>query len=40
MKLPPDFRDLLEEFARSAVEYLVIGGYAFAFHARRRISTY
>jgi hypothetical protein len=33
MKLPPDFRDLLEEFAREDVEYVVIGGYAYGFHA-------
>ena len=26
MKLPPDFRDLLEEFAREGVEHVVIGG--------------
>jgi hypothetical protein len=38
MKLPPDFRDLLEEFARDGVEFLVIGGYAFAFHARPRAT--
>jgi hypothetical protein len=28
MKLPPDFRDLLEEFAREGVEHVLIGGYA------------
>lgn len=38
MKLPPDFRDLLEEFDRAGVECLVIGGYAFAFHARPRAT--
>lgn len=38
MKLPPDFRDLLEEFASGGVEYLVVGGYAFAFHARSRAT--
>jgi hypothetical protein len=36
--LPPDFRDLLEELARDAVEYLVVGGYAVA-RGRRRTST-
>ncbi len=38
MKLPPDFRDLLEEFARQKVEHVVIGGYAFAFHAEPRAT--
>lgn len=38
MKLPPDFRDLLEEFASAGVEFLVIGGYALAFHARPRAT--
>ncbi len=38
MKLPADFRDLLAEFARDAVDYVVIGGYAFAFHARPRAT--
>jgi predicted nucleotidyltransferase len=38
MKLPPDFRDLLEEFASAGVEFLVVGGYAFAFHARPRAT--
>lgn len=38
MKLPPDFRDLLAEFASAGVEFLVVGGYAFAFHARPRAT--
>ncbi len=38
MDLPPDFRDLLEELARDAVEYLVVGGYAVAFHGRPRAT--
>ena len=38
MKLPPDFKELLEEFAHSGVECVVIGGYAFAFHARPRAT--
>ena len=29
MKLPPDFRDLLAEFASEAVEYAVIGRWGF-----------
>src|SRR5579872_3932818 len=38
MKLPPDFRDLLAEFAREGVEHAVIGGYAFAYHAEPRAT--
>jgi hypothetical protein len=38
MKLPPDFRDLLEEFARDGVEHVIVGGYAFAFHAVPRAT--
>jgi len=38
MDLPPDFRDLLEEFARAKVEFVVVGGYAVAFHARPRAT--
>lgn len=38
MKLPTDFKDLLEEFAREGVEHVVIGGYAFAFHAEPRAT--
>ncbi len=38
MKLPPDFRDLLEEFAREGVEHGVIGGYAYGFHAQPRAT--
>ena len=39
MKLPPDFRELLEEFAREGVEHVVIGGYAFAFHVEPRAAA-
>lgn len=38
MKLPVDFRELLEAFARFEVEFVVIGGYAFAFHAEPRAT--
>ncbi len=38
MKLPPDFRDLLEEFGSAGVEYVLVGGYAFGFHARPRAT--
>lgn len=38
MKLPPDFRDLLAEFAHEGVKFAIIGGYAFAFHAEPRAT--
>lgn len=38
MDLPPDFKDLLEEFALAGVELLVVGGYAVAFHGRPRAT--
>jgi predicted nucleotidyltransferase len=38
MNLPPDFKELLEEFVREGVEHVVIGGYAFAFHAEPRAT--
>jgi len=38
MNLPPDFKELLEEFAREGVEHVVIGGYAFAFHVEPRAT--
>ncbi len=38
MDLPPDFRDLLEAFARESVEAVLVGGYAVAFHARPRAT--
>jgi hypothetical protein len=38
MDLPLDFKDLLEEFARDAVECLLVGGYAVAFHGRPRAT--
>lgn len=38
MDLPPDFRDLLEAFAREAVEAVLVGGYAVAFHAQPRAT--
>ena len=36
--LPLDFSDLLAELARDAVEFLLIGGYAVAFHGRPRAT--
>jgi hypothetical protein len=38
MKLPPDFREMLEAFALEGVEHVVIGGYAFAFHAEPHVT--
>jgi hypothetical protein len=38
MKLPSDFKELLEEFAREGVEHVVIGGYAFAYHVEPRAT--
>lgn len=38
MKLPADFREILEEFARERVESAIIGGYAFAFHVQPRAT--
>lgn len=38
MRLPADFREILEEFAREGVECAVIGGYAFAFHVQPRAT--
>lgn len=38
MDLPPDFRDLLEEFARAEVGAVLVGGYAVAFHGRPRAT--
>ncbi|HUX41078.1 MAG TPA: hypothetical protein VMV83_07955 [Rectinemataceae bacterium] len=32
MEVQPDFRDLLECFARRGVEYVIVGAYALAFH--------
>jgi hypothetical protein len=36
--LHPDFRDLLAEFARSAVKFAVVGGYAVGHHAKPRAT--
>ena len=38
MDLPRDFKDLLQAFADAEVRYLVVGGYAVAFHARPRFT--
>jgi hypothetical protein len=38
MDLPNDFKELLELFNRHKVEYLVVGGYALAFHGAPRVT--
>jgi hypothetical protein len=38
MHLFPDFRDLLAAFADSGVEFVLVGGYAVAFHGRPRAT--
>jgi predicted nucleotidyltransferase len=37
-ELPQDFRELLAEFESAAVDYILIGGYAVAFHGRPRAT--
>jgi hypothetical protein len=36
MEVQPDFRDLFELFNAHDVEYLIVGGYALAFHGAPR----
>jgi hypothetical protein len=38
MDLHPDFRDLLAEFARSGVSFVLLGGYAVGIHAKPRAT--
>jgi hypothetical protein len=38
MRLPTDFKELLSAFASAGVEYLLVGGYAVAHHARPRFT--
>ena len=38
LRLPRDFVDLLTEFERAAVRYVVLGGYAVGFHDRPRTT--
>ncbi len=38
MALHQDFKDLLAVFAQEQVRYLLIGGYAVAFHSRPRFT--
>jgi Nucleotidyl transferase of unknown function (DUF2204) len=38
MEIQPDFRDLLELFNSHKVKYIVVGGYALAFHGAPRYT--
>lgn len=38
MEIQPDFRDLLELFNSHKVKYMVVGGYALAFHGAPRYT--
>lgn len=38
MRLPPDFVDLLTEFADAEVKYLLVGGYAVGYYDRPRTT--
>ena len=38
MTIPNDFKELLELFNKHKVEYLIVGGYALAFHGAPRLT--
>jgi hypothetical protein len=38
MSLHPDYKDILAAFEKYGVEYLLVGGYAVAFHGRPRFT--
>ena len=38
MEIQPDFRDLLELFNSHKVKYIIVGGYALAFHGAPRYT--
>ncbi len=38
MELHPDFRDLLAEFVRGSVRFVVLGGYAVGHHGKPRAT--
>ncbi|MBP7830135.1 MAG: hypothetical protein KA248_09485 [Kiritimatiellae bacterium] len=38
MEVQPDFKELLELFNELKVEYLIVGGYALAFHGAPRFT--
>jgi len=39
MEIQPDFKDLLELFNSHKVKYIVVGGYALAFHGAPRYTA-
>lgn len=38
MEVQPDFRDLLALLNKHKVEYMIVGGYALAFHGAPRYT--
>jgi len=38
MEIPSDFKEFLELFNNHKVEYLIVGGYALAFHGAPRVT--
>jgi hypothetical protein len=38
MEIRNDFKELLELFNKNKVEYLIVGGYALAFHGAPRFT--
>ncbi len=38
MEIQQDFKDLLELFNAHKVEYIIVGGYALAFHGAPRYT--
>jgi hypothetical protein len=38
MEIQSDFRDLLALFNKNRVEYIIVGGYALAFHGAPRYT--
>jgi hypothetical protein len=38
MEIRTDFKDLLDLFNKDKVEYLIVGGYALAFHGAPRFT--
>jgi hypothetical protein len=38
MEIPKDFKELLDLFNFHKVEYLIVGGYALAFHGAPRFT--
>ena len=38
MEIQPDFKELLELFNKHKVDYVIVGGYALAFHGAPRYT--